>query len=259
VIADREYLEPGLEPSLDRSRARREVLRALLRVEPKVLRSLARRCYKPIAAIELPTREHFHSGDWFGDLEELQWGHLKSAGELHPYGFITYPNLTSLKKALVRWMRDERGRRWNLCDNAGEPVDWIADAALLTLSHWRSRQSLPKPLDWIGFNHLMDHYWGADEATAAQLVAHEDFKGTYRARRNNDRQHRALATSMGFRMTSRISPQHCDWYAMQTFLGLTRAQILRRTKMKVGSEGDLTALSHGISRIGHLVGLRRMR
>src|SRR5262249_55999607 len=85
--------------------------------------------------------------------ENLVWGHVREAGRIEPStGRIVYGNLKPLKDALTLWAKGEPGKRWNLCDSHGEPIDWVADGAVQTLSYWHEKGQLPKPLRWKNAN-----------------------------------------------------------------------------------------------------------
>jgi hypothetical protein len=42
-------------------------------------------------------------------------------------------NLAPLREAIKGWANDSPRRRWNLRDNDGAPLEWIASAAVQTL------------------------------------------------------------------------------------------------------------------------------
>jgi hypothetical protein len=179
---------------------------------------------------------------------------------------VIYGNLVPLKEALVRWMKDGRQHRWNLCDNDGTPLDWIADGAMQTLEYWWSKKRLPKNLRWIAGE--LHQYWSLPNSEVLhdllELESQIDpplgplySRLSYRKQRRAEQRYRSLMKSLGPEKVQLIGQRHCLWYALQTFLGLTRRQIRSRAKAHVGDEADLTAISHGISSIADLVGFRR--
>ena len=262
----REYCQADLAPSAAQQLAREAVLEALSWAEPKVLKSLAERCYRRVT-IQVPTLGQAKEGDWC-ESDSPAWAHLRDAGKPQPSaGYVIYGNLVPLKDALIRWMKDGRQHRWNLCDNDAMPLDWLADAALQTLDSWWASKRLPKNLRWATSGEL-DHHWSLPnsemvhdlldlESQIEAPVGPQYSRLSYRDQRRAERQYRSLMKSLGPEKVPLIARRHCLWYALQTFLGLTRREIRKRTKANVGDQADLTAISHGISSIADLVGFRR--
>lgn len=129
-----------------RGEARDRVLRALNRHEPEILQSLKSICFLP----QLLEPEMTSASDWPGPYTELQWGHIQDA----------QGNLKPLRLGITEWARGGSSKTWNLCNNEGGPIDWIADAAVQTLIEWTRRKGVPKVLRWENFG--LDAYWSVD-------------------------------------------------------------------------------------------------
>lgn len=227
----KEYYQRSLDPNAARDIARGLVLEALVIAEPRVLSSLAKGCHYP-RRIRFPSRG-VNEGDWPGapDLEFLRWGHLRDAGSVHPMGFITYGNLVPFRTALVRWITDGRKRRWNLSDNQGQPLDWIANAALETLDYWRLKERLPRKLRWARFDLHCE--WSLEASENLQALLNAEFKLfpaigpspsqlSARSKRHVETVYRSTAKDLGLEKRSRVSEFYFDWYVMRTFLGLSQ-------------------------------------
>ena len=278
-----EYYQADLPENPGRGEARQRVLTALLVVAPDILKSLAATCYKR----ELLDPEAAREYDWPGPAENLLWEHVREAGWIEPStGGIVYGNLKPLKDALTRWAKDEPRKRRNLCDNQGEPIDWVADAAVQTLVYWQRKDQLPKNLRWKnldlhcyrsldseeGFRMLaMEEQFdaGSGYVRIAPEYGTESSRLSDRAQRRAKQEYKSLGQKIGLTRMQGVSPRYFEWYVLRTFLGFTLRKIREREFRTTRKEGtgigigdpndpnDLSAISHGIKKVADLVGLQR--
>jgi hypothetical protein len=280
----REYYQKELPENVGSGEARQVVLAELSRAEPRVLSALAEKCYRRLT-VTVPNLNEASPGDWCEPLDELLWGHVRDAGKILPsYGFALYGNLVPLKDSILCWMKDGRRHRWNLCDNGGAPLEWIADEALQTLGFWRLKGRLPKRLSWL--NCDLHGYWETPHVEKAQdlIVLEEQIdadsgitqvfpKGgskyerlSDRDRRKAEKSYRLLANDMELDKLPSVSRRYFRWYALRTFLGWKLREIREIELQEYGPTGlgnpkdreDLSAISHGLEKVAALVGFTRM-
>jgi len=257
----RDYYQQEMTPHAAQGVSRQMALEALARVDSRILKSLAERCLKR-THVKMPPPDAAQPGDWCSPITDLLWGHLKDAGRSVPSIGVIYSNLVPLRTSLERWARDGSRHRWNLCDNAGVPLEWVASAAVDTLNIWRPKKRLPKTLTWLDCE--MHSYFAAPVFEMQRLVELEleinDIRRprlSYRAQRKAEREYKSLAKDLNIQRMPRMSLHYFEWYALRTFLGLDLRDIRKRTRANVGSATDHSALSHGIRKVGDLVGFHR--
>jgi hypothetical protein len=277
-----EYFDDELPDNPGQGEARQGVLEALNFVEPGILRSLAETCLKRALLDPASNDEH----DWPGPFDELLWGHVKDAGRFVPPIEVVSGNLVPLEVAIVRWANDEPQHRWSLCGNDGQPLDWIADAAVQTLVYWLQRGRLPKNLRWENLDFHC--YRSLDSEDAFEMLAMEqDFDAgagylriapefgidfsrlSDREQRAAKKEYKLLGQKQELTRMQRVSARYSEWYALQTFLGSKLREIRERelgTRRKAGigtgvgdpqDPEDLSAIAHGIKTVADLVGFRR--
>jgi hypothetical protein len=139
-----QYYDENLANNPGIGETRQRVLDVLNLIEPAILKSLAETCCKG----ELLEPKMGDGPDWPGPVVSLLWGHIKTAGDDVPPLGIVFKNLAPLRVALVRWAKDEPSGRWDLCRQDGQPIDWIAEAAVQTLVCWHERRDPPKKFRW---------------------------------------------------------------------------------------------------------------
>jgi hypothetical protein len=274
-----EYYQADLPDNPGEGEARQRVLDALDVVEPSVLQSLAETCLKRT----LLEPEVSADCDWPGPLDWLLWGHVRLAGQIEPSpGGVTYRNLQPLKDALTRWAKDEPQKRWNLCDSEGQPLDWIAEAAVDTLTWWQRKGHLPKRLRWVNLDLYCYRSLDSDEAVAMfEMERHFDAGSGYirispgdapessrlpdRAQRTAKKEYKTLGRALGLTRMQNVLARYFEWYALRTFLGLKLRKI-RERELQGGSgigvgdpldAHDLSAIAHGIKKVADLVGFQR--
>jgi len=260
-VAD--YYDADVPNNPGRGEAQQIVLAALNYVCPEILRALAERCLKD----EFLSLGGTEEGEWADGPGELQWGHVRDAG-----GFLK--NLAPLRAAIEAWANDSSGRRWNLCDNDGAPLEWIADAAVQTLVDWYQKGRLPKKLKWENldlycygaFNEEMFELERAFNAGSGFLKISpqgeepEAKKLSDRAQRGAKQRYKQLGEQNKLNRIKSIAESHFQWYVLRTFLGLTPTQIDRLEQEQGwsgGGPGDVSRISHGIKTIADLVGFSR--
>jgi len=256
--------------------ARQRVLEALAMVEPGILKSLAETCFRG----ELLKPEVADDHDWYGPVDYLLWGHVRDAGNtISPTGMV-FPNLRPLRASLVRWAKDEPQHGWNLCDHEGEPLDWIADAAVQTLVYWQQRGGLPKNLRWENLDlHCYRSLDSEPELEMFELERQFDAGAGFvrivpehgidysrlsaRNQRKAKQKYKFLGRHLGLTPMQRPARRDFEWYALQTFLGFKLREIRERELLAGRSVGDprnpddVSAISHSIKKIADLVGFRR--
>ena len=271
-----EYFDADLPNNPGLGEARQRVLEALAMVEAGILKSLAETCFRG----ELLKPEVADDHDWYGPVDYLLWGHVRDAGNTFSPTGVVFPNLRPLRASLVRWAKDEPQHGWNLCDHEGEPLDWIADAAVQTLVYWQQRGGLPKSLRWENLD--LDCYRSLDSEPAIKMFELErefdagagfvrivpehgvDYSRlSARNQRKAKQKYKFLGRQFGLARMQRPSRRDFEWYALQTFLGFKLREIREREFQAGRSVGDrrnsddLSAISHSIKKIADLVGFRR--
>jgi len=256
----REYYQQGITPNAAQGVAREIVRQTLAGVEPRILKSLAERCLKR-TVVSVPSPDTAQPGDWCDPLDELLWGHVLDAGRVSSIG-VSYSNLVPLKAALVRWAKDGSRHRWNLCDNEGAPLEWIADVAVEMLNVCRQKERLPKELHW--FTAQMDVEYSAPIAKMQFLLESESQiddvrrpRLSYRSQRKTEQEYRSLAKDLDIHAMPRVSSHYFTWYVLRTFLGCDLREIRIRTGETVGTPTDHSAYSKGIRTVGNLVDFHR--
>jgi len=271
-----EYFDPTLPKNAGQSVARQRVREVLNALEPGLLSTLARTCFKT-QLLKPPVTDVC---DWSGPVANLQWGHVKSAGQIVPSIGVAFGNLGPLKTALVRWAKDEPERRWNLCDNDGEPLNWLAEPAVWTLVWWEEKGCLPKLLQWEDFELFHYRPLGSPQADRMfELERHFDAGAgyyriapqdgvefsrlSYRAQRAAKQEYDALGVALHLETMPRIALRHIRWYVLRTFLGLKLREIRERERQVEGlnlgdpeDPDDFSAISHGIRTVADLVDFR---
>ncbi len=272
-----EYFDQALPDNPGIGEARQRVLEALNLVQPRVLKSLAETCLKHELLAPQASGDH----DWYGPVDFLLWGHLRDAGRFVPLPGVVFGNLKPLREAILRWAKDEPHGHWNLCDSEGEPLEWVADAAVQTLVYWEKNGRLPKNLRWENLD--LHCYQSLDSEEAYLMFALEghfdagsgfirvapeqgsDFaRLSNRAQRAAKREYKSLGEALGLTRMSSISARYFKWYAQRTFLKLKLREI-RECELSLGEGGvgdynnkdDLAAISHGIKRIADIIGFAR--
>jgi hypothetical protein len=278
-----EYYEADLPNNPCKGEARNRVLAALNSVEPDILKSLAQTCFD--RALLKPEMVGDH--DWPGLVENLLWGHVREAGRIEPStGGVIFGNLKPLRDALTRWAKDEPEKRWDLCDSEGEPIDWVADAAVQTLVYWQEKSQLPRNLRWENLD--LHCYRSLDSEDAFEMLAMErhfdagsgfvriapedgveSSRSPDRAQRAAKKKYNSLGQKLGLTRMQGVSPRYFEWYVLQTFLGRKLREIRNRefqttrkghTGCGVGDPKDphdLSAISHGIKKVADLVSFQR--
>jgi hypothetical protein len=241
--------------------ARETVLVALDYLRPEILRALAERCLKG-EFLRLRGTGEF---DWADGPDELQWGHVRDAGQY-------LGNLAPLRAAIEGWAYDSPCGRWNLCDNDGGPLEWIARPAVQTLVDWYQK-GRPETLKW---ENLDFHCYGARNKELFELERAFDAGGgllrispgeepeakklSDRAQRAAKQRYKQLGEKLGLTRIKNVGQLHFVWYVLRTFLGLMPAEIDRRERecgRHGGSIGDVSRISQGIKTIADLVGFSR--
>jgi len=244
-------------------------------IEPRVLESLADKCFKHEFLYPSLTGANY----WPGPSIHLSWQHVRVAGSEVPSLGTIFENLMPLRNALVEWATDQQLRRWNLCDERTEPVDWVAEAAVQTLVIWELRGELPKRLKWENLDLLPQRSLDSNEATDMfQLERAFDATDGFvsagglpdvqplpsRALRTAKRQYKILGKRLGLQLMSRISEHYFDWYVRHTFLdwtlGRIRTREIKAGATNVGHPGDRrdrSSVSKGVKLVADLVGFRR--
>lgn len=270
-----EYFDPRLTNNPSQGEARDMVLAALDEVEPGVLKSLAGTCFKPALLDPDGVAEH----DWPGPPDELLWGHVRDAGNaVPPDRWIVHGNLKLLRDALTSWARGDRDDPWNLCDNEGTPLEWIADAAVQTLVSWNRKDTLPNRLKWENLDYYCYRALDSDESMEmlrleqgfdagsgylriAPESGAESEPFSSREQRAAKQQYKSLGRALGLRLVPRVSKRYFEWYALQMFLGWKLMRIREREEQSgracVGHLHDLSGIAHGIAKVADLVGFRR--
>jgi hypothetical protein len=230
--------------------ARQLGLEALILIEPDILKSLAETCFQRALLDPEVADDH----DWCGPIDYLLWGHVRHAGDIAGSMGIIFGNLRPLKAALIGWAKDDPQHRWNLCDNEGEPLDWVADAAVQTVASWQRRGRLPKILRWENLDfHL---YRSLDSEDAYQMFEMErqfDSGSGYiriapecgvessrlsdRAQRTAKQQYKSLGRKLGLTRMHRVSSRYFEWYARQTFLESKLQEIRERELQTARNDG----------------------
>ncbi len=272
-----EFFQADLPNGPSQGIARQCVLDTLILLKPEILNALADTCLSQ-ALLEPDVADNH---DWHGPLDCLLWAHVQGAGQIEPStGVVVFGNLTPFRDALKRWAKDESRKRWDLCDNKGEPVDWVADAAVQTLVFWKKRERLPKKLKWE--NHDFHAYRSLDSEDAYRMFDMElrfdagsgfvrlaPEHGTEysrlsdRAQRAAKAEYTSLGQKLGLTRMQQVSERYFEWYVLQTFLGFKLREIRERERKRGVSLGDpqdphdFSAISHGIKPVADLVGFRR--
>lgn len=246
-----------------RGEARQKVLLTLDHLCPDILRTLAERCLKN-EFLDLRGTGEF---EWADGPHDLQWGHVRHAGPV-------LGNLAPLRVAIEGWAIDIPNRRWNLCDNDGAPLEWIASAAIQTVVYWYEKGRLPRNLKWENadfhcygaFNKKMFELERAFDAGSGYLKISpldeepEAKKLSDRAQRAAKHTYKKLGKKLGLVLIKDVDRFHFAWYVLRTFLGWTPTEIdLRERKHGRcgGSPGDVSRISHGIGTVAEMVGFSR--
>ena len=240
-----EFYDANVPDNPGRGEAQQVVLAALNHVYPEILSTLAERCLKDEFLHLRGTAE----GEWADGPGELQWGHVRNAGQ-----FLR--NLAPLRAAIKGWASDIPLRRWNLCDNDGAPLEWIANAAIQTLVYWYQKDRLPKTLKWENldfycygsFNEEMFKLERAFDAGSGFLKISptgeepEAKKLSDRAQREAKQRYKQLGEQRKLTKIKNIAPLHFQWYVLRSFLGWTPTEIDRGEQKHGrigGSPGDV--------------------
>jgi len=227
-----QYFDADLPDNAGQGQARQQVLEALNLVEPEMLMVLAATCLARAFLEPEVADEH----DWTGPLDYLLWGHVRDAGRITGSMGVIFGNLLPLKTALIGWATDNPRQRWNLCDNKGEPLDWIIEAAVQTLACWHRRGRLPKMLSWEN----LDFHWyrsldsedafemfdierhfdaGSGYIRIAPEIGAESSRLSDRAQRTAKQEYKSLGGKLGLTRMQHVSSRFFEWYALRTFLG----------------------------------------
>lgn len=262
----REFYDPNLPDNPGRGETRERVLEALALIQPEVLSSLADLCNKP----SLLAPELVGAVPWPGPADYLNWVHISDAGRaVLPQG-ILFENLIPLKASIEVWAADQPQGRWNLRDNNGEPLDWIAHTAVQTLAEWHLSGRLPKVLTWLDLDFPCYRSLDSEEAyqmfelegrfnadygfqrvslsepeplanihpfvreTIIPFVASKEvhMPFNYRERRSATATYKSLGKKAGLLQIPRFLKAHYEWYALHTFLGNQPSAIKERELSK---------------------------
>ena len=275
----KQYYDQGLPSNLPMADARDRVLYALNLLEPRILRSLAATCFRD----DLLTPRYSNDGDWPPEqYQHLHWGHVQAAGDVTSTGLVISGNLKPLREELDRWAAGGPENAWNLLDEDGNPIDWIASAALQTLVSWKVCGRPPKALQWESLElRAYRRLESVEDFRMIDLEGHFNRGagflelspgGNPERRRLSDREQRQAKreyTKLGRKrglaqMPRTMSSRYFKWYAQYTFLGFQQKRIrqieIDQRPVGVGdvtSPDDLAAVSTGIRKIADAVGFRR--
>lgn len=273
----REYYDPLLLNNTNTGQVRQKVLEILAKIEPSILATLAEKCFHRA----LPEPQLIGPNYWGCPVDYLMWQHLQTAGSQVTGLGVIFENLVPLQTAFVSWVKDLPLCRWNLCDERGEPLDWLADAAVQTLVIWALRRGLPKTLKWENLDLLPQRSFDSDKAMEMFMLERQ-FDATLgfvpisggdvakglrlsdRAQRKAKGKYKSLGAALQLDRMSRASEHYVEWYAKRCFLNRTLREIreeeIRSGATNVGQHddpNDLSAISKGIKAIADVVGFRR--
>jgi hypothetical protein len=236
-----EYVTPD-NSSIAVEQARRDLMRCVPRVFPKML--------KQLAADVLPAYKELAESDF--KIEVILWH-----SRLSP--FKELPQDSTLRAALSKWASEFHAQQ-----------DWFLDHMLRTLRgwhispEWRSELKC-NPIGGVISTVAMGEPFKFDcEGWEMQLLTWADYCRSVRKRFEEqlaeyEAMNRTLAELRGLvRAPHKYNPENLEWFVLYQFAGLSAPKIARRIGRKEPNEAN-SGILKGVKAAAKLIGWKSLR